>query len=91
MYFFQIGPGIVYLVFDSMFGRGVFVQSITPVEPLVQKLVHNVYLDWKLPKILAKFFMYGEAIQALAGYPIHFCFVLNKICLHRFTVPAHLI
>ena len=59
----QIGPGIVYLTFNSIFGRGVYLQSITPVEPLVQKLVHNVYLDWKLPTILAKFLMVSEAIQ----------------------------
>lgn len=59
----QIGPGIVYLYFDSFFGRGVYIQSLLPVEPLVQKLVHNVYLDWKLPTLLAKFLMVSEAIQ----------------------------
>lgn len=59
----QIGPAIVYLNFDTFFGRGIYIQSITPVEPLVQKLVHNVYIDWKLPTILATFLMVSEAIQ----------------------------
>ncbi|XP_063422925.1 cholesterol 7-desaturase nvd-like isoform X1 [Mytilus trossulus] len=59
----QIGPGIVYLEFSSFFGRGVYIQSVTPVEPLVQKVVHNVYIDRRLPTILSKFFMVSEAIQ----------------------------
>lgn len=32
----QIGPGLVYLKWHSIFGRGVFIQSLTPVEPLLQ-------------------------------------------------------
>ncbi|OWF39957.1 Cholesterol desaturase daf-36 [Mizuhopecten yessoensis] len=59
----QIGPAIVYLEFDSPIGSGVFVQSLTPVEPMVQKLVHNIYMDRKVPTIIAKFFMLGEALQ----------------------------
>lgn len=62
-FFLQIGPGIVYLEFSSFFGRGVYIQSVTPVEPLVQKVVHNVYIDRRLPTILSKFFMVSEAIQ----------------------------
>jgi cholesterol 7-dehydrogenase len=61
--YFQIGPGIVYLKFDSFFGRGVFIQSLVPVEPMVQKLVHNIYIHWAVPNFIAKFFMFGEAIQ----------------------------
>ncbi|XP_046360935.1 cholesterol 7-desaturase nvd-like [Haliotis rufescens] len=59
----QIGPGVVYLEFTSMFGKGVFIQSLTPVEPMVQKLVHNIYVHWTMPTFIAKFFMFGEAIQ----------------------------
>lgn len=59
----QIGPGVVYLMFESMFGRGVFVQSLTPVEPLMQKLVHNIYVSWTMPIPVAKFYMLGEALQ----------------------------
>ncbi|WAR31570.1 NVD-like protein [Mya arenaria] len=60
---FQIGPAIVYLKFESFFGRGVFIQSLTPTEPLVQKLVHNIYIHWSVPNFIAKFFMYGECVQ----------------------------
>ena len=60
---FQIGPGIVYLEFESFFGKGVFIQSLTPAEPMVQKLVHNLYMHWAVPNIITKFFMYGEAVQ----------------------------
>lgn len=59
----QIGPGIVYLEFESFFGKGVYIQSLTPVEPMVQKLVHNLYMHWAVPNIITKFFMFGEAVQ----------------------------
>lgn len=59
----QVGPGIVYLKFDSFFGKGVFIQSLSPVEPMVQKLTHNIYIHWSVPNFIAKFFMLGEAIQ----------------------------
>jgi len=50
-------------MFDSFFGSGVFIQSLIPVEPMVQKLVHNIYVHWAVPNFIAKFFMLGEAIQ----------------------------
>ncbi|KAL4219144.1 hypothetical protein ACF0H5_021726 [Mactra antiquata] len=59
----QIGPAIVYLTFESFFGKGVFIQSLIPVEPMVQKLTHNIYIHWTVPNFIAKFFMFGEAIQ----------------------------
>jgi hypothetical protein len=59
--FLLLGRKAILLIL--VVGRGVYIQSITPVEPLVQKLVHNVYLDWKLPTILATFLMVSEAIQ----------------------------
>lgn len=64
--YFQIGPAIVYLEFDSFFGKGVYIQSLTPVEPMVQKLVHNIYVEKWCPTIMAKFMMLGEAIQVRA-------------------------
>ncbi|KAL3870480.1 hypothetical protein ACJMK2_038535 [Sinanodonta woodiana] len=59
----QIGPGIVYLDFVSLFGKGVFIHNLTPIEPMVQRLVHNIYVSWTYPTFVAKFFMLGEAIQ----------------------------
>ncbi|KAK6194771.1 hypothetical protein SNE40_000333 [Patella caerulea] len=59
----QIGPGIVYMEFTSSFCKGVYIQSLTPVEPLLQKLVHNVYVHWTIPTFIGKFFLWGEAVQ----------------------------
>ncbi|XP_064616986.1 cholesterol 7-desaturase nvd-like [Liolophura sinensis] len=59
----QIGPGIVYLKFDNLLGKGAFLQSLTPEGPMMQRLVHNIYVHWKMPIIIAKFFMLGEALQ----------------------------
>ena len=59
----QIGPGIVYLMFDCVFGRGAFLQSLTPVEPLHQKMIHQVWFDWYVPPIFAKFFLLAEAMM----------------------------
>ncbi|XP_060600576.1 cholesterol 7-desaturase nvd-like [Ruditapes philippinarum] len=59
----QIGPGIVYLTIEGTPFKGAWLHYLTPVEPMVQKLVHNVYMHWSIPNIIAKFFMYTEAIQ----------------------------
>lgn len=63
----QIGPGVVYLEFESIFGRGVFIQSLTPVEPLLQKMVHNIYATWYTPIPIVKFFLFAEALQVRCG------------------------
>nr|XP_018667711.1 uncharacterized protein LOC100177386 isoform X2 [Ciona intestinalis]XP_026690558.1 uncharacterized protein LOC100177386 isoform X2 [Ciona intestinalis] len=60
---YQIGPGIVHLHFDSPFGKGVFVQTLTPVEPLHLVLTHNLHASWSIPVWLGRIFLYLEAIQ----------------------------
>ncbi|KAH3716024.1 cholesterol 7-desaturase nvd-like [Dreissena polymorpha] len=60
---FQVGPGIVYLKFESFFGTGVFIQSLTPVEPMLQKLAHSIYMNWAVPNCISKFFLYAECVQ----------------------------
>ncbi|KAK3087691.1 hypothetical protein FSP39_009231 [Pinctada imbricata] len=59
----QIGPGVVYLTFDTIFGKGVYIISQTPTEPLVQKMVHNIYVSRYTPLFMGKFFMYSESVQ----------------------------
>lgn len=60
----QIGPGLVHLEFDSLlFGRGAFLQSLTPVEPLTQRMLHHVYINNYIPTFIAKFFLYSEALM----------------------------
>ena len=53
----------MYLTWESFFGQGAFVQSLTPTEPLVQNLNHCVWAEYRVPAFIAKFYMYGEAIQ----------------------------
>lgn len=60
----QIGPGIVYLNFDSFFGKGIFIEILTPVEPMVQRLSHNIYMHWAVPMFIKKFYMNALAIQS---------------------------
>lgn len=60
----QIGPGLVHLHFVSpIFGKGIFIQTLTPIEPLVQRVVHHVYINRRCPTIVAKFFLFGEALM----------------------------
>lgn len=54
----QIGPGYVQL----HFGKFVCLQIVTPVEPLVQKVVHRFYSPRYLAPF-AKFLLIGECIQ----------------------------
>ncbi|KAH9488224.1 Cholesterol 7-desaturase [Bulinus truncatus] len=59
----QIGPGLVYLTFDSFFGEGCYLQTVTPQGPLLQKVVHHIYFTkWMLP-LVPKFFLLSEALQ----------------------------
>jgi len=59
----QIGPGLVYLYWDTFFGKGVFVQTLLPVEPLLQQLCHVNYAASYIPKWFTKFFLFGEMLQ----------------------------
>ena len=59
----QIGPGIVYLTFETPFGRGAFLQALTPVGPLMQRMIHHIYMERWIPTIIAKFYLLGEALM----------------------------
>lgn len=59
----QVGPGLVFLTWDSFFGNGVFMQALTPQEPLLQELTHIIYASWSVPNLIAKFYLFGEAKQ----------------------------
>ncbi|ODM86830.1 Cholesterol desaturase daf-36 [Orchesella cincta] len=38
-----IGPGIVQMHFDTIFGKGILVQNVTPLGPMMQRVVHRFY------------------------------------------------
>lgn len=59
----QIGPGIVNLTFECAFGKGAYLQALTPVEPLCQKMIHHVYFQAYVPRIIPKFFLLVEALM----------------------------
>eukprot|EP00095_Tigriopus_kingsejongensis_P003629 maker-scaffold341_size202020-snap-gene-0.7 protein:Tk03629 transcript:maker-scaffold341_size202020-snap-gene-0.7-mRNA-1 annotation:"3-chlorobenzoate- -dioxygenase oxygenase subunit" len=58
----QIGPALVHLHFESFMGKGVMIQYVLPLEPMLQKIVHVFYTQrtWLPP--YAKLVLLGESI-----------------------------
>ncbi|KAI5740321.1 hypothetical protein M8J76_002690 [Diaphorina citri] len=58
----QIGPGYVEMVMHTCIGRLAILQTVTPVEPMLQKVIHRIYcpphLFW-----YANIVLYGECIM----------------------------
>src|SRR5271156_6678982 len=59
----QTGPGIVNMYFKTFLGEGVFIQTVTPVEPLLQSVIHRFYSSTWIIHPLAKMILNGEAKQ----------------------------
>ncbi|XP_065198441.1 cholesterol 7-desaturase nvd-like [Sycon ciliatum] len=60
----QIGPSIVHLHFDHcIFGKGVLLQELSPVEPLLLKMTHQVWGSPWMPSFIGKLFLWGEYHQ----------------------------
>ncbi|XP_035705129.1 cholesterol 7-desaturase isoform X2 [Folsomia candida] len=59
----QTGPGIVALHFNTFLGKAVFIQTVTPIEPLLQRVVHHFYSSSWIIHPLAKLIIDGEAKQ----------------------------
>nr|XP_056716104.1 cholesterol 7-desaturase nvd-like [Euleptes europaea] len=60
----QIGPGLVFLHFKHSFlGQGVMIHSVTPVEPLLQHVIHRIYYQKSIPGFIPKFILWAESIQ----------------------------
>ncbi|XP_062447236.1 cholesterol 7-desaturase nvd-like, partial [Rhea pennata] len=60
----QVGPGLVFLIFEHAFlGHGIILQTVTPVEPLLQNVVHKIYYQKNMPAIIPKFILKAECIQ----------------------------
>ncbi|BES90330.1 Rieske [2Fe-2S] domain [Nesidiocoris tenuis] len=58
----QVGPGYVELKFLTPLGRLVITQTVTPIEPLVQKVVHRVYTPWQLA-LYGTIMLIGESVM----------------------------
>ncbi|KAM5146238.1 cholesterol 7-desaturase nvd-like isoform 1-T1 [Mantella aurantiaca] len=60
----QIGPGIVFLSFKhSIFGQGMILHCVTPVEPLLQRVSHSIYYQKNIPIIVPRFILTAECTQ----------------------------
>ncbi|XP_023816724.1 cholesterol 7-desaturase-like isoform X2 [Oryzias latipes] len=60
----QVGPSLVFLDFKHPFlGRGMMLQSVTPVEPLLQCSTHTIYYQANIPAVVPKFILRGECMQ----------------------------
>ncbi|XP_026153866.1 cholesterol 7-desaturase [Mastacembelus armatus] len=60
----QVGPGVVFLLFNHSFlGRGVILQCVTPVEPLLQYVSHTIFYQSTIPPLVPKFILRAECIQ----------------------------
>ena len=59
-----MGPAVVHLHIEiPEFGwKGVMIQYVLPIEPLLQKLVHVFYAEPRWPAPLTKFMLWGESI-----------------------------
>ena len=56
----QIGPALVHLNFDFAFGKGVMIQYVLPLEPMLQKIVHVFYTVPTIPTPFGKMALLGE-------------------------------
>ena len=61
----QTGPGLVYKYYTSLFGKGIFIHTVPPEEPLLQRVEHRIYSSRYTPAIITNFFLYAESIQVL--------------------------
>ena len=59
----QFGPGTVSLEFNTIFGRGILYHMVTPLEPMVQRVLHRFYSANTLIHPYAKLILLGEAIM----------------------------
>ena len=61
----QIGPGLVHLFIETDVGKCVFIHTATPVEPLVQHVVHRLYSAPSFIAPFAKVLLWGESIMVI--------------------------
>ncbi|XP_058444563.1 cholesterol 7-desaturase nvd [Malaya genurostris] len=61
---YQVGPGYVQLKMQTGFGPMVALQTVTPVEPLVQKVIHRFYAPRSLGNaFFQKFAIWAESVM----------------------------
>ena len=84
-FYFQIGPALVYLTFNSIFGSGLFLQTLTPQEPLLQKYTLLTYADWWIPTFITKFMVSGFDVQVSQSLSLSLFSSLHpQLVMHTF-------
>jgi cholesterol 7-desaturase len=80
----QIGPGYVPLLMNTSFGPMICLQTVTPEEPLVQRVVHRFYgprsIAW-----FAKFTLWGETIMVSLLFTKHSSKFCNQTIFDSFN------
>eukprot|EP01127_Copromyxa_protea_P005168 TRINITY_DN1503_c0_g1_i1.p1 TRINITY_DN1503_c0_g1~~TRINITY_DN1503_c0_g1_i1.p1 ORF type:complete len:408 (+),score=60.90 TRINITY_DN1503_c0_g1_i1:40-1263(+) len=64
----QVGPSLVSLEFDSIFGKWILTQAVVPIEPGKTRLHHSVYSN--MNRFWSKFVFYGTVFQVEQDIPI---------------------
>lgn len=55
-----MGPMMGYTEYYTPFGKVIMSFCATPVEPFLTKVEHEIFSDWKIPRVVSKYFL-GEA------------------------------
>jgi len=64
----QVGPGLVWMELDSIFGKWAITQSVTPIAPGKTRLHHSMYSN--MNRIFSKLVFYGTIFQVEQDIPI---------------------
>lgn len=59
----QIGPGVVQFVFNTPFGQVAVQETVTPIEPLLQRVTHHMYANPWIPNFLVRGVFKGMMTQ----------------------------
>lgn len=60
----QVGPGIVWLMFDTpFFGKAWICGTVTPIAPLLQHARHMIWSQWSMPRPIAKLLLLSLVSQ----------------------------
>jgi len=64
----QVGPSLVNMEFDAIFGKWIITQAVVPIEPGKTRLHHSVYSN--MNRFWTKFLFYGTVYQVEQDIPI---------------------
>jgi len=66
----QVGPGIVWLEFSTLAGKLLICESVTPIAPMLQRTLHIIYAEKKMPRFVAKFVLKAVVAQYERDVPV---------------------